>query len=170
MIYYISLPVFSLLLIVLQMMIADIVLFGTIGVDLSLLLVVFAGFRLDILRGGILSLVIGFIRDCLSCSISGLYTLTYVVIFLISLLASTRLSPGKSTLIMIFTLICALIEGTVITLLHPLLCGGDISMHALKMLIPQALIIGGLSPILFKVFYWIEGLLSGEAKRTAERT
>jgi cell shape-determining protein MreD len=170
MIYYISLPVLSLLLIVFQMMIADIMLFGMIGVDLSLVLVIFAGFRLDIARGGILSFVIGFMRDCLSCSISGLYTLTYVVIFLISLLASTRISPGKPTFIMIFTLICALIEGTVITLLHPLLHGGDISMYALKMCIPQALIIGGLSPILFKVFYWIEGLLSGEAKRTAERT
>ncbi|MCX5843328.1 MAG: hypothetical protein NT022_06205, partial [Deltaproteobacteria bacterium] len=100
MIYYISLPVLSLLLIVFQMMIADIMLFGIISVDLSLVLVIFAGFRLDIARGGILSFVIGFMRDCLSCSISGLYTLTYVVIFLISLLASTRLSPGKSTFIM----------------------------------------------------------------------
>jgi rod shape-determining protein MreD len=152
------------------MMIADIMLFGLINVDLSLVLVIFAGFRLDIARGGILSFVIGFMRDSLSCSISGLYTLTYVVIFLFSLLASTRISSGKPTFIMIFTLICALIESTVITLLHPLLYGGDISMHALKIGIPQALIIGGLSPILFEFFYWIEGLLSGEAKRTAERT
>jgi len=172
MIYYVSLPIFSLLLIVFQMMIADIVLFGTIGVDLSLIMVIFAGFRLDIARGGILSFIIGFIRDCLSYSISGLYTLMCVSVFLISMLASSKVSPGKPTfiMIMIFTLICALFEGTVIILLHPLLYGGDMSVHALKMCIPQALILSGLSPILFKAFYWIEGFLSGEAKRTAERT
>lgn len=170
MIYYISLPVLSLLLLVFQMMIADIVLFGILGVELSLVLVIFAGFRLDIVRGGTLSFTIGFIRDCLTCSISGLYTLMYVTVFLISMLASTRVSTGKSAFIMFFTLICALFEGTVIILLHPLLYGGDISMHALKMQIPQALILSGLSPILFKAFCWMEGFLSGEAKRTAERT
>jgi cell shape-determining protein MreD len=170
MIFYISLPFLSLLLIIFQMMIADIVLFGAIGVDLSLVLVIFAGFRLDIVRGGILSFIIGFIRDCLSFSVSGLYTLMYVLVFLISMVVSTRVSSGKLTFIMMFTLICALFEGTAIILLHPLLYGGDISMHALKMNIPQALILSGLSPILFKAFSWSEGFLSGEAKQTAERT
>lgn len=170
MIYYLLLPFLSLLLIVFQMIIADMVLFGTIGVDLSLVLVIFAGFRLDVARGGFLSFIIGFMRDCLSCSVSGLYTLMHVVVFLISLLASTRVSMGKPAFIMIFTLICALFEGTVTILLHPLLYGGNISMHALQMHIPQAFILSGLSPTLFKVFYWMERFLSGEAKQTAERT
>lgn len=170
MIFYISLPFLALSLIVFQMVIADIVLSGTMGVDLSLILVMFAGFKLDIAKGGILSFIVGFIRDCLNCSLSGLYTLIYVLVFLFSLLASTRISPGKPTFIAFFTLICALFEGTVILLLYPLLYGGDISMHALKMYIPQALILSVFSPILFKVFYWIEGYLSGKAKQTAERT
>jgi len=163
--FYISLPFLSLLLIVFQMMIADIVLCGTIGLDLSLILVIFAGFRFGIVRGGILSFTLGFIRDCLSSSISGLYTLMYVLVFLISMAASTRISPGKPIFIIIFTLICALFEGTVILLLHPLLYGGDISAHEIMMLIPQALILSGLSPLLFKVFYRIEEFLSGEAER-----
>jgi rod shape-determining protein MreD len=170
MIFYISLPFLSLLLIVFQMMIADIALCGTIGLDLALILVIFAGFRFGIVRGGVLSFTLGFIRDCLSSSISGLYTLMYVLVFLISMVASTRISPGKPIFIIIFTLICALFEGTVILLLHPLLYGGDMSAHEIMMYIPQALILSGLSPVLFKVFYWIEEFLSGEAKRTAERT
>ena len=170
MIYYASLPVLSLLLIVVQMVLADIVFFGAVEVDLSLVLLIFAGFRLDTARGGILSFIIGFMHDCLSCSVSGLYTLMYVVVFLISMVVSTRVSPGKVTFTMMFTLLCALFVGTAITLLHPLLDSGDISMDALKMNIPQSLILSGLSPILFKAFSWVEGFLSGEAKQTAERT
>lgn len=169
MIYYISLPFLSLLLIVFQMMVADIVLFGKIGVELSLIVVIYAGFRFDIIRGGILSFILGFVRDCLNCSISGLYTLIYVLVFLISTLASTRISPGKSSFIMVFTLTCALFESIIIILFYPILYGGSISTHALKAYIPQILMASGLSPILFKAFCWIEGYLSGEAKQPAKR-
>ena len=77
MIFYIVLPFLSLLLIVIQTMIADIFFFGKIGVELSLILVIYAGFRLDIMKGGILSFILGFFRDCINCSISGPYTFLY---------------------------------------------------------------------------------------------
>lgn len=170
MINYILLPLFSLLLIVFQMMIADIVFFGKIGMELSLILVIYAGFRLDVIRGGCLSFIIGFMRDCITCSISGLYTLLYVFVFLISLTASSRISPGKQFFIMIFTLICALLEGMLVIVIHPLLYGGDISSHALRIYLPQALIVSGLSPLLFKLFNRIEVILNGRAAQPVERT
>ena len=169
MINYILLPFFSLLLIVFQMMVSDIMLFGKIGIDLSLILVIYIGFRLDIIRGGILSFIIGFIHDCITCSISGLYTLLYVIIFLISMLASYRISPGKSAFIMIFTLICALFEGIIIILFYPLLYGGGISSHALMSYIPQAFIVSGLSPVFFRVFNRIGVVLNGRDARPVER-
>ena len=169
MIYYISLPFLSLFLIVFQMMVADTVLFGKIGLELSLILVIYAGFRLDVIRGGILSFILGFVRDCLSCTISGLYTLIYVLVFLISTLASTRISPGQSSFIMVFTLTCALFESIIIVLFYPVLYGGSMSTHALKAYIPQILMASGLSPILFKAFCWIEGYVSGEAKQPDKR-
>ena len=170
MINYILVPLFSLLLLVFQMMIADILFSGNIGVELSLVLVIYAGFRLDVMRGGSLCFIIGFLRDCITCSISGLYALLYVLVFLISLTASFRISAGKPVFIMIFTFICALTEGMLVILFHPLLYGGDISSHALKVYLPQAFIVSGLSPLLFEVFNRIEVLLNGRAAQPVERT
>jgi hypothetical protein len=166
---YILVPLFSLILIVFQMLVSDIMLFGKMGVELSLILIIYIGFRLDIIRGGILSLIIGFLRDCITFSISGLYALLYVIIFLISMLASYRISPGKPAFIMIFTLICSLFEGTIIALFYPLLYGGDISPHTLLFYIPQALIVSGLSPILFKAFNRIEVMLNGRDEWPVKR-
>jgi hypothetical protein len=168
-IYYILLPFLSLLLIVIQTMIADIFFSGKIGVELSLILVIYAGFRLDIIKGGILSFTLGFFRDCINCSISGPYTFLYVLVFLFSMLASFRISPDKSSFIMIFTFMCALFEITVIILINPLLYGGDISTLALKACIPQTLILSGLSPILFSTLSRIDALMSGKDARTVKR-
>jgi len=166
---YILIPFLSLILIVIQTMVSDIMLFGKIGVELSLILVIYIGFRLDIIRGGVLSLIIGFLRDCITFSISGLYTLFYVIIFLISLLASYRISPEKSVFIMIFTLICALFEGMIIALFYPLLYGQGVSI-ALLYYIPQALIVSGLSPALFRAFNRVEVVLNGRDAWPVERS
>jgi hypothetical protein len=73
MIYYLSLPLFLLFLIVLQSSISDVLLFGVVGVEISMILVLYAGFHLDVIKGGILSFVAGFFLDCVSGSVSGLY-------------------------------------------------------------------------------------------------
>ena len=169
MIYYLSLPFLSLLLIVFQMMISDILFSGSIGIELSLILVIYAGFRLDVIRGGILSFILGFIRDCLTSSISGLYVIIYLFVFLISNLASSRISPDKSIFVVVFTLLCALFEGIIIALFFPLLYRSGMSIHALEVYIFQTLIVSGISPIVFKVFNRIDGLLNSEDKRTTER-
>lgn len=168
--YYISLPFFSLALIVSQMIIEDVVFSGKIAVELSLIVVIYSGFRFDVLRGGILSFILGFIHDCLTCSLSGLYTLIYVLIFLISKLASLRVSPGKPFLIMSFTFVCALFEGIMIILFHPLLFGGGISTRAIIGYLPQVLIVSTLSPILFRAFHWTEAALNGREPQPAKRT
>lgn len=159
MIYYISLPFFSLALIVFQMMIGDIVFSGKVAVELSLILVIYSGFRSDVQRGGILSFVLGFIQDCLTSPLSGFYTLIYVLIFLISKLASLRISPERPFLIMSFTFICALFEGIIIILFYPLLFGGGISAYAITSHLPQIFIVSAVSPSLFKVFDWTEATL-----------
>jgi rod shape-determining protein MreD len=152
------------------MMIGDIVFSGKIAVELSLIVVIYAGFRFDVLRGGILSFILGFIHDCLTCSLSGLYTLIYVLIFLISKLASLRISPGKPFLIMSFTFVCALFEGMMVILFHPLLYGGGISTHTITSYLPQVLIVSTLSPILFRVFHWTEAVLNGRESQPVKRT
>ncbi len=159
MIYYISLPFLSLALVVFQMLIEDIVFSGKVAVEMSLVVVIYSGFRLDVQRGGILSFILGFIHDCLTSSFSGLYSLIYVLIFAISKLASLRISPGRPFVIMSFTFICALFEVIIIILFYPLLFGAGISTHAIASYLPQIFIISAVSPILFWVFNWTEAAL-----------
>jgi rod shape-determining protein MreD len=152
------------------MMIGDIVFSGKIAVELSLIVVIYTGFRFDVLRGGIFSFILGFIHDCLTCTLSGLYTLIYVVVFLISKLASLRISPGQPFLIMSLTFVCALLEGMIIILFYPLLYGGGISTHAILVYLPQILIVSILSPVLFRAFHWTEAALNGRESEPVKRT
>jgi len=148
----------------------DIFFSGRIALELSLIVVIYAGFRFDVLRGGVLSFILGFVHDCLTCSLSGLYTLIYVLVFLISKLASLRISPGKPLLVMCFTLMCALLEGIIIVFFHPLLFGGDISSRTVTAYLIQTLIVSGLSPVLFGAFQRAEAVLNGREWRPAKRT
>jgi rod shape-determining protein MreD len=152
------------------MMIEDLVFSGKIAMELSLIVVVYAGFRFDVLKGGMLSFILGFIHDCLTFSLSGLYTLIYVLIFLISKLASLRISPGKPFLVMGFTFLCALLEVIMIILFHPLLYGGRISTHTITSHLVHILIVSALSPVLFGLFHWIEAALYGRKSQPVRRT
>ncbi len=161
MIYYLTLPFFLLLLVVLQSSISDLLLSGIVGVEISMILVLYAGFHLDIIKGGILSFVTGFILDCVSGSVSGLYAFTYVSLFLVSMTASMRISLDKASLIMIFTLICAFLEGVIITTLHTMIYRTDISVNVLRHYIPQMLVVALISPVFFHLFNRLDALLKG---------
>ena len=91
MLYYLSLPFLSILLVILQSTITDIIFSGRLVFELSLIVVIYAGFRLDLIRGSILAFILGFVFDCVSGSVLGLFTFIYVVIFLCSFFASTIL-------------------------------------------------------------------------------
>ena len=162
MIYYVSLPFFLLLFIVLQNRISQLFFSGIVGIEASLVLVIYAGFRLDVIRGGLISFLLGFFLDCISGSISGFYSCIYVSIFLISMTASMRFSLDNPILIMIFTLICLISKGILVTVLYLSVYRINISFHQFMLYIPQALTIILLSPLFFHLFYRIEGLLNDE--------
>ena len=168
--FYLSSPFFLLFLIVLQNRISDICFNGIIGVEISMILVIYVGFRLDVIRGGIISFLLGFFLDCMTGTISGLHTFTYVVLFLISMAASQRVSLDRASLIMVFTLICALLKDIIITILYPLIYKIDISIPVLKAYIPQILIVILISPLFFHVFHRIEVFVNGENAQQLERT
>lgn len=164
------LPFFLLFLIVLQNRISDIFFSGVVGVEISMVLVIYAGFRLDVIKGGIISFLLGFFLDCMTGSISGLHTVAYVVLFLVSLAASQRISLDRASLIMLFTLVCALLKDIIITVLYPLIYRIDISVNVLKAYIPQILIVILISPLLFHIFHLIEAFINGENAKQTGRT
>ncbi len=102
MIYYLLLPFLTILLVVLQTTLADILFSGWLTLELSLVVVIYAGFRLDLVKGIILAFVMGFVFDCVSGSVLGLFTLIYLLIFMFSFFVSLRIASEKFYFIALF--------------------------------------------------------------------
>ena len=169
MIYYLLLPVLLLMLVIAQIAILDIFTLGWISMEISLIVVIYAGFHLDALRGGILSLMLGFFLDCLTSALFGLYIFMYCFIFYLSMLVAGRIYAGNPALIASFTACCTILEGLVIVLLYRFLFGADIFAALLKIFLPQAIVLGILSPLVFRFFDRFEGMLHAEDTRPARR-
>ena len=163
--YYLVLPFFAVLLVVLQRTLLDLVFGGRIGIEVSLVLVVWAGFHLDMMRGGALVFLLGFVLDCLSGTILGLYTFLYAVLFVLTRLLSPRIYGERMLFIMAYVFLCALLEGLFIVAVYWFIYGTDVSHSLLRTTLPQALVAGVLSPAIFTLFSRLGvNVYAGEAR------
>ena len=169
MIYYLLLPMLLLLLVIFQITILELFSFGWIGIELSLIVVIYLGFHLDALRGGLLSLLLGFFLDCLTSAIFGLYMFLYVLIFYLSNHVGGKIYAGKPAMIASFTALCTLLEGLVIVLFYRFVFGADILDAIPKIFVPQAVVVGCLSPLCFSLLQHFEVFLHVEDRRPARR-
>jgi rod shape-determining protein MreD len=159
-IYYLLLPWLLLLLVIVQSTILDVFTLRWISMEISLIVVIYAGFHLNAFKGGLLSLVLGFFLDCLTSAIFGLYTFLYVVIFYFSLVVAGKVYAEKPVFIASFTGLCTLLEGLTIVLLYRVFFGVDILYAIPKIFIPQAVVLGLLSPLFFRLLQHVEVLLN----------
>jgi rod shape-determining protein MreD len=167
MIYYLILPFLLLLLVITQITILDIMALRWISVEISLIVVIYTGFHLDAFRGGLLSLVLGFFLDCLTSAIFGLYSFLYVVIFYLSMIAGDKVYAENPLFIALFTGLCAMLEGLAIILLYRFFFGTDILYALLEVFIPQAIVMGLLSPMAFRFIHRFEAFLYARDTRPA---
>ncbi|HNY50243.1 MAG TPA: rod shape-determining protein MreD [Smithella sp.] len=163
MLYYLSLPVLSVLFIVLQSMITDVVFSNRFVFELSLLVVIYAGFRLDFIRGTFLALVFGLVFDCLSGSVPGIFALIYLVVFWCSFYISDWLDTEKIHIIIFFSFVCALLKEMMIILFYYLAFDVNVFISFYFVTFVKALIIGLLAPLFFYVMDRT-GLLLDEEK------
>ena len=169
MIHYLLLPMLLLLLVIVQITVLELFSFGWIGIEISLILVIYLGFHLDALRGGILALLLGFFLDCLTSAIFGLYMFMYILIFYLSNHVGGKIYAGKPALIASFTALCTLLEGLVIVLFYRFVFGADILDAIPKIFFPQAIVVGCLSPLCFILLQRFEVFLHVEDRRPAQR-
>ena len=169
MIHYLLLPMLLLFLVIVQFTILELFSFGWIGIEISLIVVVYLGFHLDALRGGLLSLLLGFFLDCLTSAIFGLYMFLYVLIFFISYHVGGKIYAGKPAMIASFTALCTILEGLVIVLFYRFVFGADILDAIPKIFVPQAVVVGCLSPLCFILLQRFEVFLHVEDRRPARR-
>lgn len=149
MLYYLSLPFLSILLIALQSTVTDIIFPGWLVLELSLIIVIYAGFRFDLVRGAVLAFIFGFVWDCVSGPVPGLFTLIYMIIFLFSFFVSDWLDTEKIYVIACFSFFCALLKEIIVFSFYYLVFKIDVLMNTYFIFLLQALIIGLCAPLFF---------------------
>jgi rod shape-determining protein MreD len=159
MLYYLSLPFLSILLVVFQSTIADIIFPPWLILELSVVVVVYAGFKLDLAKGAILALVLGFVFDCVGGFVTGTSSLIYVIIFLCSFFISEWLDTGKKYVIAFYSFICSFIKGIVLQLFYYSVFSIDIATNAYVIIFIQSLIVGLIAPVFFHLMSRVEGVL-----------
>jgi cell shape-determining protein MreD len=169
MLFYLLLPFLSVLLVVIQTTIADMLFSGRLVIEISLIVVIYAGFRFDLIRGTAFSFILGFIFDCIAGSVVGLFTFIYVVIFLCSFVASFLMDTKKMYLVAFFCFFCAVLEETIVTLFYKFILNFDIFASVFFVFLPQALVVGLLAPVFFYLMYRVEVFFYGRPFYRAER-
>jgi rod shape-determining protein MreD len=159
MMYYILLPFMAVVLVVLQSKLAEILFSGLVTLELSLIVVIYAGFRLELWKGAALSLVVGLAMDCLSGSLLGLFTLLYVFIFLLAWFVSSQIDSQRLYLIAGFSLVCSAAESLALVLLYQWVFGFDMVDKILPVLAPQTLLVSVLSVCFFYAMRRVERVL-----------
>jgi rod shape-determining protein MreD len=170
MIYYLLWPFLSILLIVLQNTAADVIFPGGLVLEISIIVIIYAGFRFNLIKGVISAFILGFVFDCISGSVLGLFTLIYVLVFLFSFFVSARLVTERMHFIALFTLICVFLEELTVVFFYNLVYGFDIFHNTPVVFLPQALIISLLAPVFFYMMRRVEVFFYGKSAQSAERT
>lgn len=154
----------------LQTMISNLFFFGKLVVELSLILIVYAGFHSTWVRGGILSSLLGLFLDCLMGSVSGLYALLYLILFLIAKFISLRVYAEKNSFIMIFVGLCSFLEGILIITFYELTLDIATLQNLWDIFLPQTIIVALLAPPFFALFRKYEVFSHGGNTRSLERS
>ena len=162
MLYYLSLPFLSILLVILQSTITDIFFSGRLVFELSFIVVIYAGFRLDLIRGSILAFILGFVFDCVAGSMLGVFTFINVVIFLCSFFASGRLVTEKIYIIALFSFFCAFLKELMVILFYYSAFKFDVLINICFVFLPQALIVGLFAPVFFYLMRRVEVFFYGK--------
>ncbi|MDD5168176.1 MAG: hypothetical protein PHN75_05120 [Syntrophales bacterium] len=165
--YYLTLPFLLLFFVVFQHTVPGVLFLSSMSLEISLIIVVYAGFRLNILRGGILVLILGFIMDCIVGTISGFYTLIYFSLFSMIFLVSPRLYSESSSIVVIMTFISGILEGLLIVAFDYLIYGTHLFFDTFCFFFPQVIVLSFLSHFLFKFFDRF-GMYHGGYARSAQ--
>ena len=167
MIRFLSLLVIAFALIVLQTTLLEIVLLHQMSVELSLLLVLYAGFRYEPGEGAVVSMLCGFLTDCMTGSPTGLFVFLYVLIFSVTKLLSQRMYADSRLFFAFFAFVAALAEGVLLVMLYRIIAEVDFPHYVFRHAVPQAFVLALLSPLFFKGLDLVEERLNG---KTAKQT
>lgn len=161
MIYYLAVPWLLLIIVVFQHAVLGAMFFHTIAVEISLVLVIYAGLRMEVIRGSFLVLLLGLMMDCITGAASGFYALVYAAVFLMVYLLSLQVYAESMLFLIFLTFCCGLTEGLLLLILNRIISGTNIFFDLVRYFLPQLLLVSAISPFLFKFFHRIGWLHDG---------
>jgi len=149
MIYYFLLLILSILLIVLQSTITDVIFSSSFIFEMSLVVVIYAGLHLDLIKGTVLAFLIGLFMDCIGGSVLGVYAFIYILPFWTSFFVSDLLDTEKTHVIIFFSFFCILVKEILLNIFYYLVFNINLFLNTYYFIITQALVISLLTPLLF---------------------
>ncbi len=138
------------LMTVLQNLIPGMLSLHWLSLELSLLFVIYAGLYMSFFKGAALTLLAGFLVSTLTGTVTGLFMFVYVVMHGFAYLVSNRVYIEEPFFIILFTVLCAVLEGMMLVLINRYLLGAPAFYTTLQAMLPQVLILGLGSPLFFR--------------------
>jgi rod shape-determining protein MreD len=165
MIYYVAVFVLSILLVVFQSTALDLLFLGKIRLELTLIVVIYGGLYMDAVKGGLLSLLLGFLLDSMTGVMPGFYTFIYLAVFAVTHLISYRVYPEGIPIIILLTFLCSLAEGIIIMFIYRMGFGIDAFKEIFDTYVLQSLVVAVVAPACFTLLHRIQGI-TGERAET----
>jgi rod shape-determining protein MreD len=116
---------------------------------MSLVVVIYAGFHLDLIKGTILAFFLGFVLDCVGGSVLGLFTFIYIIVFWCSFFISDLLDTEKTHVIVFFSFFCAFLKEIILNIFYYLVFDIKLLLNVYFIIFMQALVIGLIAPLFF---------------------
>lgn len=165
MMYYMMLPPAALVCVVLQTTLADMLSRGAVRLEVSLVLALYAGFHLGMIRGAALVVVFGFVMDTLTGTVPCFYTLFYILVFLVARVVSFKVYGEGAIVIMSAAFLCVLGQAVVIVALSRWTAGVPLSFDGMEVTVYNAVLLALTTPLFFALFKKIEVSAHGESSR-----
>lgn len=159
---YVIVAISALLMILLQMSFWELLASEVLYLEFSLLLVIYAGLRMNVVQGGVLTYLLGFFFDTLAGGVPGLHGLLYVLIFSISLFVSRATAISNTPFIMLYVFLLVLGKGILVLTYLSMVNEEALWNDIWHILLTQAAIIAVGSPYFFRLFAHCEVMLSRE--------
>ncbi|HNZ65633.1 MAG TPA: hypothetical protein PKJ10_07340 [Smithella sp.] len=151
MLHYLSLFILAILLIVLQSTVTDLIFSSYFMFEMSLVVVIYAGFRLEMMKGLVLTFFLGLILDCVSGSVPGLLSFIYLIVFLCCFFISDFLDTEKNHVIALFSFICVFLKEIMLQAFYYLAFDVGLRPYVFAVIFTQSLVVGLIAPIFFYV-------------------
>ncbi|MBN1470337.1 MAG: rod shape-determining protein MreD [Syntrophaceae bacterium] len=149
MIYYILLLISSVFLIVLQSMITDIIFSNYFMFEISLVIVIYAGFHLDLMKGTVMAFLLGLFVDCVGGAILGLYPFVYIIVFWSSFFISDLMDTEKTHVVIFFSFFCVLLKEIMLNTFYYMAYNINLFLNTYYIIFTHALVISLVAPLIF---------------------